>query len=77
MESRTERLDATRRRENDNAAGVPLFMYIALPCNHSPLQVPQVSRNTPTQLCAKDSASLLRKAFAQIRLDLETFCPGN
>ena len=33
MESRTERLDATRRRENDNAAGVPLFMYVALPCN--------------------------------------------
>ena len=76
MESRTERWDATRRRENDNAAGVPLFMYIALPCNHSPLQVPQVSQNTPSS-AQKIPLVCCAKLSRKFVWNLETFCPGN
>lgn len=32
--------EAAVKAIEDSAAEVPLFMYIALPCNHSPLQVP-------------------------------------
>ena len=36
-------------------------MYIALPCNHSPLQVPQVSQNTPSSAQKTKYSACLRK----------------
>ena len=63
-------------RSNDNAAGVPLFMYIALPCNHSPLQVPQVSQNTPSS-AQKIPLVCCAKLSRKFVWNLETFCPGN